>query len=222
MEIKPAVIFDLDGVLVDTVDAHYLGWSIVARKLGIPFTREDNEKFRGIPRKKVIFKLINQTNIELDEDQINHLMDLKVKFYREYIRKNAEKIQIKGVKSLLNTLKNNGFPLGLASASKNAYFLLKIADLESYFDIISDGHFPGKPKPEPGQLLFIASRLNRDPQNCIVVEDSIAGLQAAKRAGMISIAVGKYVTNFKGYDFYYDSLNAFDSQKFIETINTIQ
>lgn len=218
MEIKPAVIFDLDGVLVDTVNAHYFGWSIVAKKLGIPFTRQDNEKFRGVHRNKVIRQLIRQADIELEEKEINHLMALKVKCYKEYILENVEKIQIKGIKPLLNALKNNQFPLGLASASKNANLLLNIADLESYFDVTSDGHFPGQLKPDPEQLLFISTQLKRSPSNCIIFEDSIVGLQAAKKAGMIAVAVGKYATQFEVYDFYYESLCSLCPDEFIKTI----
>lgn len=221
-EKKRALIFDLDGVLVNTVEAHYFGWSAVTRELDIPFTREDNEKFRGISRKNVMNELMRRANTRLSQEKIDQLLDLKVKCYREYVLTNPEKIKINGVGYLLKELKINGYALGLSSASKNASLLLEITGILSFFEIISDGHFKGKLKPEPDQLLFIASELQVSPRNCIVLDDSIVGLQAAKRADMIVAAVGNYAVNFKEYDLYYDSLHSLSVHQFIETLQGIQ
>lgn len=221
MKKETALIFDLDGVLVNTVEAHFFGWRAVSQELGIPFTREDNEKFRGISRIKVISQLTRAANVELDDDDMNRLMDMKVKLYRKYVRQNSEKIQVTGVPGLLEALKDDGYKISLASASKNASFLMDIAKIESYFDVISDGHFPGKHKPEPEQLLSIASQLKAKPCNCIVVEDSLVGLQAAGKAGMSTIAIGKYTYDFNGYNLHYHSLKSIDCRKFIENIKKI-
>lgn len=184
-----AVIFDLDGVLIDTVEAHFAGWAAVARELRLPFTREDNDCLRGVPRKAALAWLARDY-APLARQKEEQLLNLKAKVYRERVELAAASIKIKGIDGLLSGLRERGILIGLASASRHAPMLLDTIGLTGMFNAISDGSFTGRLKPHPEQLLHVAARLKVSPASCIVVEDSDVGLEAARRAGMCSIAIG--------------------------------
>ncbi|HMG05207.1 MAG TPA: HAD-IA family hydrolase [Chthoniobacterales bacterium] len=184
-----AIIFDLDGVLVDTVEAHFLGWSAVARNLGVLFSRRDNDSLRGVSRRDALAWLAGN-QWPLPPKQEKFLLNLKASIYRRELSEQDARISIAGVTRLLKELKCLQFLVGVASASRHASLLLEKAGIADAVDVVSDGHFAGKVKPHPDQLLHVARQLERSPDCCVVIEDSTVGLEAARRAGMRCIAIG--------------------------------
>lgn len=190
---KPSlIIFDLDGVLIDTVELHFYGWQAVAKVLGVPFTREDNRMLKGVPRKQALTMLAG--NRSLDKETEDYLLNLKAQIYRRHL-KNKNDLKIQGVDSMLSELRDMNILLGLASASRHTGIILEKIGIGRMFDVISDGNFEGKPKPSPEQLQYINSRLNVSAENCLVIEDSIAGLEAARQCGMHCLAIGDSLRN---------------------------
>jgi beta-phosphoglucomutase len=213
------VIFDLDGVIVDTMALHYRSWKEIAKKIGVAFTMEDNERLRGIPRRDGL-KIISK-GIFLTEQHFNALCLDKARLYQQYLSEEKESIVIDGVHELLSFLAGKKYRLALASASLNAGLILRNYNLEKYFDIVSDGRFDGKGKPAPDQLLYICGALNRSPDACALVEDSINGLQAGKLAGMTCIGIGKHAFSSSDYDLYYESLSVVSPQRFISSLDVL-
>jgi HAD superfamily hydrolase (TIGR01509 family) len=183
------VIFDLDGVLVDTLEGHFRAWAAVASILGVPFSRQFNDRLRGVPRDKAI-DLIAAGRPPLTLDDKFTLMKLKEDIYIKYIIMNKNIIIINGVNELLGGLRRAGISVCVASASRNAGILLELAGLHPLIDGMSDGYFAGRLKPYPDQLLQLARQNRLEPADCMVVEDAVVGAEAARRAGMRCLAVG--------------------------------
>ena len=185
-----AFIFDLDGVIVDTAKYHFLAWKKIANQLGIEFTEENNELLKGVSRIRsldIILELGNKAASQEDkdkwltqknEDYLSQLVDMD---YREILP---------GVFDVLQFLKSNKQPIALGSASKNARPILEKTGILSYFDAIVDGNDVTNAKPDPEVFLIAAKLLNVKPENAVVFEDSVAGIQAANIANMISIGIG--------------------------------
>ena len=189
MSNQVAIIFDLDGVLINTVEAHRAAWSAVAAELNTPFSEADNNNLRGVHRKDALAYLA-RTLAPLDDETKEYLLRLKARIYQQEVAKAGNSIKVEGVNRLLSGLRELHIPIGLASASRHAPMLLNMARLTTLIDVVSDGYFPGRLKPDPEQLLHVAKCLNVTPSGCTVVEDSAVGLEAARRAGMRMIAVG--------------------------------
>ena len=185
-----AVIFDLDGVIVDTAKYHYLAWKKLANELGFEFTEEQNEMFKGVSRKRCLEILLDIGKIDSTQQQFDTWMVEKNVDYLEYI-KNMEASEIlPDVPRVLEFLKKNNIPIALGSASKNAQPILGKVGLLHYFDTIVDGNNVTKAKPDPEVFLLAASQLGVNPNGCIVFEDAVAGVEAANAAKMISIGIG--------------------------------
>ncbi len=183
-----AVIFDLDGVLVDTAEFHYLGWRRLADELGIPFDRKKNERLRGVPR-------LDALNIVLEDVPASGfdreaLATRKNGYYVEMIRKITPADLLPGVEKLLKTLRGQGIKTGVASSSKNAKHVLRKLEIESLLDAVTDGYDYRQPKPAPDLFLRCAERLGVKPARCVVVEDAQVGVEAALAAGMYAVGVG--------------------------------
>jgi beta-phosphoglucomutase len=184
------VIFDLDGVLVDTAKYHFLAWKKLADQLDIPFTEEDNERLKGVSRIKSLDILLSLGNKSYSEDERNKFMEQKNKEYVRYISQMDEREILPGVIELLNQLKDRKLKIALGSASKNSGLILKNTKLQDYFDVIVDGNDVSKAKPDPEVFLLGAKRIGIPASQCIVFEDAYAGIEAAKKAGMLAIGVG--------------------------------
>ena len=185
-----AVIFDLDGVLADTAECHYRAWLETAGKLGIKFNREKNHLLRGVSRRESILILI-EGQIELGEDEIQKLMDGKNNIYIKLVEKAGKKLLLPGAMEFLNKLKKAGMKLALASSSRNARRILKLTELDKgFFDTVIDGNDIKNTKPDPEIFLSAAGKLNVRPYECLVAEDAPAGIEAAKRAGMLTLGIG--------------------------------
>ena len=187
---KTGFIFDLDGVIVDTAKYHYLAWKNLANELGFEFTKEQNELFKGVSRKRCLEILLEIGKIEATQEQFDTWMVEKNEDYLKYIEKMDESEILPDVRKVLEFLKNSGVAIALGSASKNARPILEKVSLLSYFQDIVDGNNVTKAKPDPEVFLIAANQLGVKPENCIVFEDAQAGLQAANAAGMVSIGIG--------------------------------
>ena len=199
---KKGFIFDLDGVIVDTAKYHYLAWKKLANELGIEFTEEQNEMFKGVSRKRCLEILLDLGKIEATQDQFDTWMVEKNIDYLAYIEKMDESEILPKVKKVLKYLKKKNQPIALGSASKNAQPILEKVGLLSYFESIVDGNSVTKAKPDPEVFLIAASDLKMKPEDCIVFEDSVAGIQAANIANMISIGIGdKNILHEADYNF---------------------
>ena len=199
---KKGFIFDLDGVIVDTAKYHYLAWKKLANELGIEFTEEQNEMFKGVSRKRCLEILLDLGKIEATQDQFDTWMVEKNIDYLAYIEKMDESEILPKVKKVLKYLKKKNQPIALGSASKNAQPILEKVGLLSYFESIVDGNSVTKAKPDPEVFLIAASDLKMKPEDCIVFEDSVAGIQAANIANMISIGIGdKSILHEADYNF---------------------
>lgn len=187
---KVGFIFDLDGVLVDTAKYHYLAWKSLANEMGFEFTKEQNELFKGVSRKKSLEILLELGNVEATQEQFDTWMTKKNRDYLTYIEKMDTSEILPHVPKVLKFLKLNGVSIALGSASKNAIPILEKVKLLSYFDAIVDGNFVSKAKPNPEVFLMAANKLGVEPKNCIVFEDAVAGIQAANAAKMLSIGIG--------------------------------
>lgn len=183
-------IFDLDGVVVDTAEFHFTAWKRLANELGIPFTKEDNEKLKGVSRIRSLEILLSLGSAKYDEGTIKELADRKNDWYLELISTMNQDDILPGVLALLNELKKRNLKLALGSASKNARTIIRKVNLENYFDVIIDGTQVTRAKPDPEVFTKCAAGLRVDPKDCVVFEDAEAGIEAAKRAGMYTIGIG--------------------------------
>ncbi len=183
-------IFDLDGVIVDTAKYHFLAWKNLANSLGFNFTKEQNELLKGVSRVKSLEILLEIGKVELSEEKKQILLVKKNTEYLGYVNKMTDEEILPGINELLNYLDARGIKYALGSASKNAPLILEKVGLIKRFAALVDGNDVSKVKPDPQVFLIGAQKLHMKPKNCIVVEDAIAGVEAANAAKMISIGIG--------------------------------
>lgn len=186
-------IFDLDGVLVDTAKYHYLAWKQLADELGFEFTREQNEALKGVSRMKSLELLLGFGHMQekFSEEEKEQLAEKKNKIYVEYISQLGKEELFPGVVETFEKMKKKGVKIALGSASKNAGMILERLGITPYFDVVVDGNMVHKAKPDPEVFMLAAQKLKIPAENCIVFEDSAAGLEAAKKAGMLAVGIGK-------------------------------
>ena len=186
---KKGVIFDLDGVIVDTAPFHYLAWKETADKLGIQIDEEFNESLKGIDRYNSLQKILDFGGVILEEDEKEKLMKEKNDRYLELLNGLNKESILPGIENFISELKNDGYKLALASASKNAPLILKKTGLYEYFDSIAE---PGsvRAKPFPDIFLKGAELLGLDTSECVGIEDSYAGIQSINDPGIYSIGIG--------------------------------
>jgi beta-phosphoglucomutase len=208
---KKAFIFDLDGVIVDTAKYHFLAWQKLANQLGINFTHEHNEELKGVSRVRSLDLILALGNITASQQDKNKWLIQKNEDYLSYLVDMDEREILPGVVKVLEYLKNNNQAIALGSASKNARPILEKTNIMHFFDAIVDGNDVSNAKPDPEVFLQAARKLGIINENAIVFEDSVAGIQAANSAKMISIGIGdssvlyeaKY--NFKDFTFIENS-----------------
>jgi beta-phosphoglucomutase len=199
---KVGFIFDLDGVIVDTAKYHYLAWKNLANELNFEFTKEHNELFKGVSRKRCLEILLDLAKTEASQEQFDVWMVEKNKDYLAYIEKMDASEILPDVPRVLDFLKENTIPIALGSASKNAEPILKKVDLLPYFKALVDGNSVTKAKPDPEVFLIAADKLGVSPENCVVFEDAVAGIAAANAASMVSIGIGdKNILSEADYNF---------------------
>jgi beta-phosphoglucomutase len=188
---KKAFIFDLDGVIVDTAKYHFIAWQKIAQELGIEFTPEHNENLKGVSRVRSLDIILELGKIKASQEDKNKWLIQKNEDYLSYLVNMNQSEILPGVLPILQFLKEKNQAIALGSASKNARPILEKTGIIDYFDAIVDGNDVTNAKPDPEVFLQAAKLLHVAPENAIVFEDSVAGIQAANSANMTSIAIGE-------------------------------
>ena len=181
------VIFDMDGVLADTGSIHFQSWTKMAREdANAEFTREFFEETFGQQSIPITRKLVGP---KVEQALVEKWADLKEKYYREMVKDKLESLP--GAIELIRDLKKKNAKLAIGSSgpAENVELLLTTLRIKKYFDIVITAEDVENGKPAPDVFLIAASRLNLEPENCIVIEDAPVGIEAAKRAGMKSIGL---------------------------------
>lgn len=187
------VLFDLDGVITDTAEYHFLAWKKLADDLGISINREFNERLKGVSREDSLALILEHGNKQDDisTEQFAQLAKEKNENYVEMIQAISPKDIYPGILELLTDLKNNGIKIALASASKNGPLLLDKMEISHFFDAIVDPASLAAGKPAPDIFLAAASAVDIDIKEAIGIEDAAAGVQAIKASGALPIGVGE-------------------------------
>jgi beta-phosphoglucomutase len=183
------VIFDLDGVLVQTEHYHLQSWDIVAQELNFQLDQTFYDThLRGIGRDDALNIILEAANRTLLREDRERVLGAKNDCFRQLID-HTPLPPAPGADELICSLRQEGMLLAVASSSRNARPLLRSANLLSRMDVVVDGN-DGPGKPSPALFLKAAALLRVSPTNCIVIEDAEDGLQSATRAGMAAVAVG--------------------------------
>lgn len=190
MSLPKACIFDLDGVIVDTVPAHFTAWKAMADELNIPFSEEENEHLKGVSRVDSMKRILAMGNMEKSDQEILDYTTRKNDIYVEIISKMTPSDILPGVLDFIDLLRQHDIAIAIGSSSKNTPTILKAVGLDKTFDVIVDGNQVTHSKPDPEVFLKGAAQLQFSPEECIVLEDAISGVEAAKRGGMKCIGVG--------------------------------
>lgn len=188
-EIK-GILFDLDGVLVDTAKYHYQAWGALAASLGFSFSEEDNERLKGVSRRASLEILLSIGNVSLTEEEMEEAMARKNEEYVKLISKTTPDEILPGALELLKELREAGIKTALGSASRNAPLILDNTGLIDLLDAVVDGNRTSKAKPDPEVFLLGASDLGLEPAECAVFEDAAAGVEAGIKGGMRTVGIG--------------------------------
>ncbi len=187
-----AVVFDLDGVITDTAEHHYLAWKAIADELGLPFTRAFNENLKGVSRMESLRLLLSLSAepLCLSAEEQEALAARKNKLYKQLIMEIRPEDALPGIPELLDELKRSGVRTAIASASKNAFAVIDNLRMNDRFDTIVDAATVRRSKPDPEVFLRAAEMLGVTPEACVGVEDAAAGVQAIRAANMAAVAIG--------------------------------
>jgi len=185
-----AVIFDLDGVIIDTAHYHYIAWKRLASEFGITLTPAHNELLKGVSRMRSLEIILSLGNIVLPREQQEQLAKKKNNWFVEYIEAIRPEEIFPGVIELIRNLRKKNIKVGLASSSKNAPRVIELLGISRDFDTIVDGTMIVHTKPDPEIFLLAAHKLGIEPKYCLVFEDAEAGVEAALAAGMQCVGVG--------------------------------
>lgn len=191
MSIK-AVIFDLDGVIVFTDKFHYQAWKKMADEMGIYFDEEINNRLRGVSRMDSLEIILERYEGEpLSQKRKEELAARKNDIYRDLLKTMTPADVSDEVCKTLEEIWSRGYKMAIGSSSKNAKFILDRVGLINAFDAVSDGNNIIKSKPDPEVFVKAAQFLGEPPENCLVVEDAWAGIDAGIAGGMQTAAIGE-------------------------------
>lgn len=191
-----AVIFDLDGVLVTTDELHYQAWKQLAEEEGIiGFAREDNLRQRGVSRMASLEVVLEKTDKQYSDAEKLALAERKNNIYVASLANLDKSAVLDGVFEFIEYIKKKGIKTAVGSASKNTPMILEKTGLAGLFNAVSCGLDTQKSKPDPEVFLIAADRLGVPYENCLVIEDSDVGIEAAKAGGMFALAVGAAKNN---------------------------
>ena len=185
-----ACIYDLDGVITDTAKYHYQSWKWVADQLEYNLTEKQNQKLKGIGRKESLDKILKWSGARISEAEKSNLLQKKNQMYLEQIDHMTPEEIFEGFRTFNALIKKEGIKVAIGSSSRNAIRIIDKLDLVLDFHAIVDGGMTENSKPEPDIFLLAAEKLGVPPEECLVIEDSQAGLTAAKKAGMKSVLFG--------------------------------
>lgn len=217
MSVVSAIIFDLDGVLVNTIDMHYNAWRKVAQSGGRDLTPTEMETLRGIRRSECLQILFPE--MTLTPQKIENFLQIKHTSFIEALNQaKPDDILINNALQLIESAQDAGLKLGIASSSINAQRVIKQIGLTHKFEVIANGSSVSRSKPNPDIFLWAAGALGVYPQHALVFEDSVAGINAAKQAGMKTVGVANPDTKVHA-DTYYDTLSKIDLQTLLNDLN---
>lgn len=187
-----AIIFDLDGVITDTAEFHFIAWKKIARELGVEIDRAFNERLKGVSRMESLEEILS-----LDPELMALSMEEKTRYatkknedYKLLIETITPEHILPGIKQLLIEIKEKKIKTAIASASHNAPSIIERLELAHYFDHCVDVSKIKHGKPNPEIFITAAEKLKVFPENCIGIEDAIAGVDAINSAQMFSVGVG--------------------------------
>ncbi len=186
-----AIIFDLDGVICSTDQYHYLAWKTLADRLGIFFDRKINDRLRGVSRMQSLEIILEQSDKAYTQAETEALCSEKNACYRAFLSQMSPNDLDKDVKNTLNALRAGGLVLAIGSSSRNAPYILERLGLGDYFDAVADGSQIHRSKPDPEVFLLAAKKLDLLPNDCLVVEDAFAGIDAAIAGGFHTAGIGE-------------------------------
>ncbi|HDQ25841.1 MAG TPA: beta-phosphoglucomutase family hydrolase [bacterium] len=183
-----AVIFDVDGVIIDTAHIHHLSWREVFKKYGVNnFTFSDfKEKIDGMPREKGVMKILPG----IKPAEVKKIAAMKQFYFSKFLKEKKVKIFCSTIR-LIRTCRKKGIKTAMASSSRNARPILIREGLFKLFDADAKGAYIKKGKPFPDIFLRAAALLKVKPAECVVFEDAPAGIRAAVSAGMKSVGVDR-------------------------------
>lgn len=197
---KQAFIFDLDGVVADTARYHYQAWRELGLSLGFMFPEQEGERLKGISRMDSLEILLETGKITgLKEHEKKVLADRKNRIYLGFIQNLGSQDILPGILEFLKQIRRDGYGIALGSASRSGDIILQNLGIRDLFDVVVDGCSITRAKPDPEVFLTAAKELGAVPENCIVVEDAAAGVEAAKNGGMYCIGIGSK-ESLKGAD----------------------
>ena len=189
-KLNRAFIFDLDGVITETSEYHFMAWKTVCKKIGYDLTRKKNEELKGVNRNKCLDLIMEWGKIRLSEKEIESLLEAKNNIYKDYIKDLNENDVCEGVLNFINDAIKNNIKIALYSASRNAKRILcqlKIIDL---FTVIIDGNNVSNAKPDPEGFKIAADLTKTNTKDCVVFEDSISGIEGANKLNMYTVGIG--------------------------------
>jgi beta-phosphoglucomutase len=187
MSIK-ALIFDMDGVITDTVELHYRAWQRLADEVDVRFDRVINEELRGLSRRDSLELIFHGR--ELGEEEAAALMRRKNSYFLEQARVLTPDDVLPGVRSVIEQARAQGLKVAVGSSSQNAHIVLERLGMFDAFDVIGDGLTVAHSKPAPDIFLWVAAQLGVHPNEVLVIEDARAGIAAARRGGFYALGVG--------------------------------
>ncbi len=186
------IIFDLDGVLCSTDEYHYLAWKALADAIGADgFSREDNKLQRGVSRMESLEVVLKRCAKQYSDVEKLALAERKNEIYKSMLGNMSEKDLSEEVYSTLLALRERGLKLAVGSSSKNTPLILEKLGLGSFFDAVADGNCITRSKPHPDVFLLAAEYLKLSPEDCLVVEDATAGVEAGVAGGFAVAGVGE-------------------------------
>ena len=210
----PTFIFDLDGVITDTGNQHFESWKKVCKSLNYNLTYKKNRELKGVSRIKSLKKIGNWADLKFTKQKFNELLIQKNKIYLEKISQINNSDIIDGVYDFITNAKKHNHLIALYSSSKNANFILEKLKIKTLFDAIVDGNNVKKSKPDPEGFLIAAELTNTNPLDCVVFEDSQAGITAANLVNMKTIGIGK-LNELKDANRVYEKFNQINLQELI-------
>ena len=210
----PTFIFDLDGVITDTGNQHFESWKKVCKSINYNLTYKKNRELKGVSRIKSLKKIGNWADLKFTKQKFNELLIQKNKIYLEKISKINNSDIIDGVYDFITNAKKHNHLIALYSSSKNANFILEKLKIKTLFDAIVDGNNVKKSKPNPEGFLLAAELTNTNPLDCVVFEDSQAGITAANLVNMKTIGIGK-LNELKDANRVYEKFNQINLQELI-------
>ena len=185
-----AFIFDLDGVITDTAPLHFRAWRDLAASLGIDFDEAFNEQLKGVSRMDSLALILARGPRRYTPPEMLAMAERKNAQYVRLIDTVTPTDLLPGALAALAAARAAGFRVGLASASKNAASVLVRLGIGAAFDHVVDASRIARSKPDPEVFLAAAHALGVEPVNCVGIEDAVAGVEAARAAGMFTLGIG--------------------------------